>query len=314
MSQRLGLDRPGRVRAIAIVALAFATVLATQGAIVRATGSGLGCPDWPLCYSAPVPPPDDTKALIEYLHRLIAGIGGIAILIGAWGAMAVGRRGSAGWWTGLAIVPLLGVQVLLGAVAVLAELPAWVVTLHLAAASLLIGALTGIAILASAPTARASPAAPRLLRMGVATAASTLALIALGGFTSSSFAGGMCPEWPLCNGEVLPLGEGRELQTVHMLHRLVAAAVAYAVLHLSLALWRERLRYPLACRFAVATVVATVAVVTVGALNSIMGIPEVVTAIHSFLAQSMWIAAVGTAVALQLHGGRARRAADAPGT
>ncbi len=310
MSQRLGLDRPGRVRAIAIVALVFATLLATQGAIVRATGSGLGCPDWPLCHNAPTPPPGDTKALIEYLHRLIAGIGGIAMLIAAWGAMALGRRGSAVWWTGLAIVPLLGVQVLLGATAVLAELPAGVVTLHLATASLLIGALTGIAIFASAPAARPLPTAPRLLWISVGTAAGALGLIAMGGFTSSSFAGGVCPEWPLCDGELLPLGEGRELQTIHMLHRLIAAAVAYATVHLTVALWRERLRYPLAWRFAVAAVVATAAAVTVGALNAVMGVPEVVTAIHSFLAQSVWIAVAGTALALQIHGGRDLRAAE----
>lgn len=294
------------------MALVFATLLSTQGAIVRATGSGLGCPDWPLCHEALAPPPDDTKALIEYLHRLIAGIGGVVILIAAWGAVALGRRGSAMWWTGLVIVPLLGVQVALGAVAVLAELPALVVTLHLTTASVLIGALTGIAIFASAPAARAVPVAPRLLRISVATAAGALGLIALGGFTSSSFAGGVCPEWPLCNGEVLPLGEGRELQTLHMLHRLIAAAVALATMYLTLALWRERLRYPLAWRFAVGAVVAIAAAVAVGALNAIMFVPDIVTAIHSFLAQWVWIAVVGAALALQIHVGHRLSAAESP--
>ena len=46
-----------------------ADVTITAGAVVRVTGSGLGCPDWPTCHGQLVPPLE-AGPLIEYAHRL----------------------------------------------------------------------------------------------------------------------------------------------------------------------------------------------------------------------------------------------------
>ena len=90
--------------------LALATVISTillvaMGVIVRATGSGMGCPDWPLCNNQLIPSTTDYKPWLEWIHRDIAVIIGFEILGLAYLAIRHYRdRRSILWPTLVAVV------------------------------------------------------------------------------------------------------------------------------------------------------------------------------------------------------------------
>ena len=73
MSARALETVPG---AAGVARLARGTALAAfglivLGAVVRSTGSGLACPDWPLCHGRLIPPLQ-TQVLLEWSHRFVA--------------------------------------------------------------------------------------------------------------------------------------------------------------------------------------------------------------------------------------------------
>src|SRR5690242_4840269 len=73
------------LRRLALLTAISTYILIVVGAIVRSTGSGLGCPDWPLCYGGILPP--TIEALIESSHRWIAALVStvmLAMVAAAW--------------------------------------------------------------------------------------------------------------------------------------------------------------------------------------------------------------------------------------
>jgi len=79
---------------LAWTAAGFTYLLIILGAIVRITGSGMGCGEhWPLC-NGKLLPPLDLPTLIEYTHRLVAA--SVSILVLALATYARWLRGEPG--------------------------------------------------------------------------------------------------------------------------------------------------------------------------------------------------------------------------
>lgn len=118
-----------------------------------------------------------------------------------------------------------------------------------------------------------------------ATAVSTWALVAVGGMVRVSESGLGCPDWPLCNGGVVPGAEKEPI--IEYTHRLTAAIVVVLLLLTTAAvLWRERARREL-----LLPLVAAVALVPVqallGAIVVWLELPDRLVGVHFMVGMSM---------------------------
>ena len=202
---------PRRFVTLAWIAAACAYLLIVLGAIVRISGSGMGCGDhWPLCNGHLVPPLNDIPTVIEWSHRLVAGVVSILVV----GLVVLDWRRA---WPALA---LLIVQIILGAVTVKTGLTPAMVVLHLATAMLLLAALI--------VAARGLPDSPGLRPGSAVLLALTFVTVVFGALTANLGAMASCGGFPLCNGQLIPTAG--PLAWVHWVHRLLAYSVAgYAI-------------------------------------------------------------------------------------
>lgn len=286
---------------LAITTCLATIVLIAIGAVVRATGSGLGCPDWPTCHGGVVPP--GSKApLIEFSHRFAGSVVGLLVIATAIAAWRGYRHVPFVLWTATLAVPLVGIQGLLGAVTVVTELPPEIVATHLITAMIVLSVELAVAIamyledpdhssrlrsVVEAPTKRVG-------QLALAALAWLAATMWIGGYMAESGASTACTGWPLCNGSVLPANDDQEI--IHMVHRYLAGALVFLLLPVIFVAWRERKRLFWSATVAAGLGVLYVAQVVVGALNVWYTFPDALTVSHTVLASLIWFSLAGAAL------------------
>ena len=308
-------DTRQRRRLTWLQGLATATVvsvflLVIIGGVVRVTGSGLGCPDWPLCYGRLLPPPEYT-AVIEYTHRFVASvIVGPLVIATAVHALLGYRRDPWVWIPAAVSVPLLIVQGLLGGVTVLTHLPGEIVALHLAMAEALLAVCLFLMIVSCrTPIARRGvTAGDGYHRWAIAGALGVYAIIITGAVVTAMGATGACITWPLCQGQAFPM---HHLTAIHMFHRYAALALGVLLLY---AVWRcaRRHRNDGGRRnnkpagggslswLAGLTLAAFIAQVIIGAVTVWLDFQPHWRALHLTAATAAWAAAAGMAMVAYL--------------
>ena len=219
---------PTLFRRLAFTTALFAYLQIALGGVVRVTGSGLGCPDWPLCHGRPYPPAD-IHSIIEYSHRTVGSVTGILVIatvVLAW-LVFRNRRPLVAWLATGSLVAI-AVEGGLGGVVVAHELEPWLVLVHLALAMLILGFLIATAVMALP----ASPGVASMRGLSVVGAVATYVLLLTGSTVVASNADQACHAWPLCGGGFTPDFSGVNAFT--MLHRgsvlLLGALIVYVAI------------------------------------------------------------------------------------
>lgn len=189
-----------RFRVCAIATVGIIYVLILVGGIVRATGAGMGCPDWPTCFGQWIPPTAEsqlpsnyqviyadrgyadttfnvTKTWTEYLNRLLGVFTGFAILLTMLAAWPFRKVTSSQSFNGVfslsvAAFVLVCVQGWLGSRVVASNLAPGMITLHMLLAQVIVGIVIAAVIAASRPKidVQAIRALPRGISIGLMAA------------------------------------------------------------------------------------------------------------------------------------------------
>jgi protoheme IX farnesyltransferase len=279
-------------RALSVATALVTYALVVLGGVVRVSGSGLGCPDWPLCHGRLLPPLD-VHAIIEYSHRTTASLTSALVVLTAVVAWVAWRKRRDIVVPATVALVLLVVQVLLGAITVRLELPPMIVLAHLATAMALLAAVCVTAVAAVVPRP-VTPADRGWVRRARVAAAGTYLLILSGSLVVGSGASGSCNAWPLCGGGFSLAFDG--YPAIQLLHRGLAAAVGLLIIASLFALL-NRYREERAVRATVALTLAALAFqVAVGAAVVTLHLPAALRGLHLALASAVWAGTVVLAV------------------
>jgi len=297
------------VRAFATGAFVVACLHLVFGAIVRISGSGMGCGDhWPRCYGSFFPPMNRPDLIVEVSHRYLASIlllSLIATLVSAWRHRSeLGVAGRGGVLRMAALAVALGFcAALLGAVTVklgnapFATLAHWTVAMSLVATTVATliraGGLGGT-------SARIGGVSAKTKRGAFGGAAMALLTVVMGGLTAKyPGAAVACRSIPLC-GRNPDVAAGAV--HVQLTHRVLAVLV---VLHLiGLAIGIHRRNEARIARAAAKTAVALgIIQLLVASAMILRALPPVLRSLHEATGVSIWIATFALAYLARIAGG-----------
>ena len=274
-------------RRLAVVTAVFAYLQIALGGVVRVSGSGLGCPDWPLCHGRPYPPAD-AHAIVEYSHRTVGAITGVLIIATVVGAWLVWRsRRPIVAWVATASLVAIAAEGALGGIVVVQELQPWLVAIHLGLAMIILGALIATAILAMG----VSPglADSRLPRLTWLASGATYVLLLTGSTVVASGADQACHSFPLCGGGFALDFSGVNALTV--LHRGGVLVIGALLVYVLVQAVRQTALRPIA----LATLVLFAAQILAGAAAAISD-TGLANGLHVALATLVWSGMLSTAL------------------
>lgn len=288
---------------------AFTYLLIFAGGLVRVSGAGMGCPDWPKCFGRWIPPTsveqlpahidpslfNFTLAWIEYINRVLGVVTGLLIATLAVWAIVKYRHVARIVWPAIAAAILVAFQGWQGSQVVASHLEPVIVTVHLILALLLVSLLIWVTLQAYYHN---TPGAGQYSRYPSGTKKLTLllwvvALVQVGLGTQIREALEIVrqqmplatpPDWYAAVGMI---------NHIHLLLGLVLAALTWYVGHRLLT--RSREPHMLTVQAMVTMMVLVGLQVAFGLGFILLGIPAVLQLLHQ------WVAALYVGMLLILY-------------
>jgi len=286
------------LRGLGLLALVLGFAQVVFGAIVRITGSGLGCGDhWPDCYGSFTPAHNGVNLLVEISHRYGAAALSLAIVALAAAAWVKRREAGVGGPGGvlhasvLAVV-LVIVAALFGAVTVKLALQPLVVVTHLAIAMALLAVLVVAVARAGGLGALAvAERSGRTFRGAIAAAVLTFLALVLGALTANTpGAPAACQGFPWCT----VIAERGAPLAIQVWHRIVAFLLFGHVVGLSLGVSKRREPRPIRAAAWAALGMVTLQIIVAATMVE-MNLPASLRSIHQAIGTALWIAVVALA-------------------
>lgn len=113
---------PRTYHRITLVAVWSLALIIVTGAVVRLSGSGLGCPDWPQCDKNSLVAPLSWNPMVEFVNRVITGVVSIAVIVAVLGSLRRRPFRRDLVWLSLSLVAGVLAQIGLGGITVLTDL------------------------------------------------------------------------------------------------------------------------------------------------------------------------------------------------
>ena len=275
-----------RYRQIAILTVAGVCFLTVAGAVVRLTGSGLGCDDWPNCNDERFIDVSSGHAAIEQINRLVSGLVGIPTLLMAIGAFRVrpARRGLK--VPSLVVLATILGNGVVGGLAVRGDLHPFLVQSHFLLAMLSIG--FGLVAI---HRARPEPVVARS-SIGV-TPLVTALMLGLGVLVAASLATGtvVTGAGPHA-GDETARRYGFDISTVAEIHSVTVWIAVASFLALVVVLRRDRALFDRLSRNISTWMFVAVVQGGIGYLQYFNDVPATLVAAHVAGATALWVVTV----------------------
>jgi heme A synthase len=286
------------LRRLGYLALLLGFAQIVFGAVVRITGSGMGCGDhWPDCYGSFTPAPNAPNLLVEISHRYGAAALSLAILalaIAAWlnrSEAGVAGRGGVLRPSLLAVL-LVVVAALFGAVTVKMQLNPVIVATHLAIAMSLLAVLVVIVVRAGGlGSSKVRSGSQRTLPSARAAVGLTFLALVFGALTANTpGAAAACQGFPWCTA----IAEHGVPLWIQVTHRIIAFLLFGQLIGISVGVRKRGEPGPIRNAAWTALGVVILQVLVAGAMVG-MQFPPSLRSLHQAVGTGLWIAVVALA-------------------